>query len=166
MLGYYQKPELTAEVIDGDGFFHTGDIGELINGGFLKITDRKKEVFKTAGGKYVAPQLLENKFKESVFIEQIMVIGENQRFPAALVVPAFPHLKDWCASRNLFFTSNEEMITNSEVKEKIFAEINRYNSSFGHWEQVKKIELLPKEWSIDGGEFKLKKLNCFLKSGR
>jgi long-chain acyl-CoA synthetase len=152
MKGYYKHPEATAEVIDADGFFHTGDIGELTATGFLRITDRKKEVFKTAGGKYVAPQTLENKFKESKYIEQIIVIGENRRFPAALIVPSFEALQEWCKRKELTCTSREEMIKNPQVIDKFQREINFYNKEFGHWEQVKKFTLLPKEWSIDGGE--------------
>lgn len=152
MKGYYKHPEATAEVIDNEGFFHTGDIGELTPTGFLRITDRKKEVFKTAGGKYVAPQTLENKFKESKYIEQIIVIGENRRFPAALIVPSFEALLDWCKRKELSCTSREEMIKNTLVIDKFQREIDYYNKEFGHWEQVKKFALLPKEWSIDGGE--------------
>ncbi len=152
MKGYYNRPDLTAEVIDQDGFFYTGDIGEMVDGKYLRITDRKKEMFKTAGGKYIAPQTLENKYKESLFIEQVMVLGENERFPSALIVPAFPALKDWCAKMNIPFFSNVEIIKNKQVIDKIQSEIDRYNQNFGHWEQVKKFELLPTEWSIEGGE--------------
>ena len=152
MKGYYNHPDLTAEAIDTDGFFHTGDIGELVDGTYLRITDRKKEIFKTAGGKYVAPQALENKFKESIFIEQVMVFGENRKFPAAFIVPAFDVLKGWCADKNITYTTSTEMIKNPAVIAKYQREIERYNASFGQWERVKKFELLPKEWSIDGGE--------------
>jgi len=152
MKGYYNHPDLTAEAIDTDGFFHTGDIGELVDGTYLRITDRKKEIFKTAGGKYVAPQALENKFKESIFIEQVMVFGENRKFPAAFIVPAFDVLKGWCADKNITYTTSTEMIKNPAVITKYQREIERYNASFGQWERVKKFELLPKEWSIDGGE--------------
>lgn len=152
MKGYYKRPDLTAQVIDEDGFFHTGDIGELVDGKFLRITDRKKEIFKTAGGKYIAPQMLENKYRESPLIEQIMVIGENRRFPSALIVPSFPTLKEWCNNMDIPYTSNVEMIKNPKVIDKFGQEIERFNQEFGHWEQVKRIELLPKEWSIEGGE--------------
>ena len=152
MKGYYKRPDLTAEVIDADGFFHTGDIGEMVDGEYLRITDRKKEIFKTAGGKYVAPQILENKFKESVLIEQVMIIGENRRFPSALIVPCFASLETWCNRKGIAYTNSADMIKNEQVKEKIKREVDRYNTEFGHWEQVKKFELLPKEWSIDGGE--------------
>ncbi|OCX50960.1 AMP-dependent synthetase [Mucilaginibacter sp. PPCGB 2223] len=152
MKGYYNRPDATAEVIDTDGFFHTGDIGVLLDGKYLCITDRKKEIFKTAGGKYVAPQTLENKFKESPLIEQIIVIGENQRFPAALILPAFDALKDWCTKKGIAYTTREEIITNPQVIAKYQREIDRYNVNFGHWEQVKKFELVADEWSIAGGE--------------
>lgn len=152
MKGYYNRPDLSAEVIDKDGFFHTGDIGEIVDGQYLRITDRKKEIFKTAGGKYIAPQMLENKFKESTFIEQVMVIGENQRFPAALVLPSFPTLQKWCEKMEIPYTTNQEMVKDQRIIDKIWSEIERYNEDFGNWEKVKKIELLPIDWSIDGGE--------------
>ena len=151
MKGYYNKPELTDEAIDKDGFFHTGDIGELTNG-YLKITDRKKEMFKTAGGKYVAPQMIENKIKEAPLIEQIMVLGENRKFPAALVVPNFETLKGWCKVKGIEYGSNETVIENKEVQEKFHRLIDESNKEFGKWEQIKQFALLPKEWSIDGGE--------------
>ncbi|WP_411273658.1 AMP-dependent synthetase/ligase [Daejeonella sp.] len=152
MKGYYNRPDLSAEVIDKDGFFHTGDIGEIVDGQYLRITDRKKEIFKTAGGKYIAPQMLENKFKESIFIEQVMVIGENERFPAALVLPSFATLEKWCEKRDIPYTTNQEMVKDQRVIDKIWSEIEKYNEDFGNWEKVKKIDLLPAEWTIDGGE--------------
>ncbi len=150
--GYYQNETATAEAIDSEGYLHTGDIGELDEDGFLRITDRKKEMFKTAGGKYVAPQALENKYMESTFIAQVMVIGENRRFPAALIVPAFDVLENWCKIKGIAFDSKEEVVKKSAVIDKYQREINRLNQNFGHWEQVKKFILLPKEWSIDAGE--------------
>lgn len=152
MKGYYLRDDLTAENIDQDGWFHTGDIGEMINGKFLKITDRKKEIFKTAGGKYVAPQMLENRYKESPLIEQVMVLGENRKFPAALIVPTFPALKAWCEHKGITYTTNEEMIKNEQVLEKYNQIIIQLGAEFGKWEQVKRFALLPKEFSIDGGE--------------
>lgn len=152
MKGYYNRPDLTAEAIDADGWFHTGDIGELVDGKFLRITDRKKEMFKTAGGKYVAPQMLENKYKESIFIEQIMVLGENRKFPSALIVPNFETLKTWASRKGISFTNNEEIIKNEQVLAKYNEVIEAANVGFGKWEQVKRFALLPKEWSIDGGE--------------
>jgi long-chain acyl-CoA synthetase len=151
MKGYYNKPELTNEAIDSEGWFHTGDIGEL-NDGYLKITDRKKEMFKTAGGKYVAPQIVENKIKEAPLVEQIMVVGENRKFPSALIVPNFEALKSWCKVKGIEFTNNETIINNEDVKVKFQKIIDEANKEFGKWEQVKQFALLPKEWSIDGGE--------------
>lgn len=152
MKGYYKRNDLTAETIDEEGYFHTGDIGELIQGTYLRITDRKKEIFKTAGGKYVAPQVLENKLKESIFIEQVMVLGENERFPSALIVPSFLHLKDWCSLHDIPDDTNAELIKREEVIDKIQKEVDKCNEHFGHWEQIKRIQLLPDEWSIEGGE--------------
>ena len=153
MKGYYNRPDLSAEVIDKDGFFHTGDIGEIVDGQYLRITDRKKEIFKTAGGKYIAPQMLENKFKESTFIEQVMVIGENERFPAALVLPSFATLQKWCDRKEIPYSTNQEMLRDPRIIGKIWSEIETFNQEFGSWERVKKIELLALEWSIEGGEF-------------
>ncbi len=150
--GYYKNEAATAEAIDNEGYFHTGDIGELDAEGFLRITDRKKEMFKTAGGKYVAPQALENKYMESTFIAQVMVVGENRKFPGALIVPAFDVLENWCKIKGIPFDSRETVIQKPEVIEKYQREISRLNQDFGHWEQVKKFALLPKEWTIDAGE--------------
>lgn len=152
MLGYYNRPDLTKEVIDEDGWFHTGDIGKMINGEFLKITDRKKEIFKTSGGKYIAPQVMENKFKESRFIEQIIVIGENQKHPAALVVPEFVFLEEWCKRKNIDHSSTAKMAGTQQVIDRIWREIETYNQEFGNYERVKKIEVLPQSWSVDTGE--------------
>lgn len=151
MQGYYNRPDLTAEVIK-DGWFHTGDIGEFDDEGFLRITDRKKEMFKTSGGKYIAPQPMENTFKQSRFIEQIMVIGDGQKFPAALVVPSFEFLRGWCERKNIPYTSDEEIIQNEKVIARIDREINEINQQFGNWEQVKKFELMPRLWTIEDGE--------------
>lgn len=150
--GYYKNKDATREAFDENGYFRTGDIGELTPDGFLKITDRKKEMFKTAGGKYISPQVLENKFMESTLIAQVMVVGENQRFPAALIVPAFEELEKWTKRRGIPFESRENVIKNPQVLEKYQNEIDRLNSEFGQWEKVKKFELLANEWTIDGGE--------------
>jgi long-chain acyl-CoA synthetase len=153
MLGYYKKPEKTKEVFTEDGWFMTGDIGEIDSDGFLKITDRKKEMFKTSGGKYIAPQQMENKFKESRFIEQIMVIGEGRKHPAAIVVPAFDFIKEWCKRKNVNCgKTNEEIITNPKVIDRIAKDIDRYNKDFGKWEQIKKFELVPHQWTVESGE--------------
>ena len=152
MQGYYKEPELTRETIDADGWLHTGDIGEINSEGFLRITDRKKEIFKTSGGKYVAPQVLENRLKASRFIEQAMVIGENRKFPAALIVPDFAFLKDYCALKNIPFESREQVIKDQRVRDRIFREVKEANAEIGQWEQVKKIALLPAELTIDAGD--------------
>lgn len=151
MMGYYNEPELTREVLDTDGWFHTGDIGELREG-FLYITDRKKEMFKTSGGKYVAPQPIENQLKASRFIEQVMIIGENRKFPAALIVPSFAFLKDYCALKGIPFNGPAEVVKEKRIVDRVFEEVKKVNAGLGHWEQVKKIVLLPAEWTIDGGE--------------
>ena len=152
MLGYYNHPDLTKEAIDADGWFHTGDIGVIEDGRFLKITDRKKEIFKTSGGKYITPQQIENKLKESRFIEQAMVIGENEKFPAAFIVPAFAFVKEWCAKHNIAYTTNIEMVKNPQVIDRLMKEVDHTNKDLAHYEQIKKIELLPAEWSIERGE--------------
>jgi long-chain acyl-CoA synthetase len=151
MMGYYHRPELTSEVLDGEGWLHTGDVGTF-DGIFLKITDRKKEIFKTSGGKYIAPQQIENRMRESKFIAQIMVIGENRKFPAALIVPAFPTVADYFNQRGLELRSNREMVADRQVNALIESEIRRLNEHFGHYAQVKKFVLLSEEWSLAGGE--------------
>jgi long-chain acyl-CoA synthetase len=152
MMGYYKRPDLTAECIDNENWFHTGDIGTWVEGNFLKITDRKKEIFKTSGGKYVAPQPIENKMKESPFIEQMMVVGPERKFTAALIVPAFANLKTWCEKNGVPHQSNDEMISNPRVQEHYKSIVEKFNVQFNHIEQVKKFELLNAEWTIDGGE--------------
>ena len=151
MMGYFKDETLTNEVII-DGFFHTGDIGEIDSDGFLKITDRKKEMFKTSGGKYIAPQLLENAMKQSRFVEQIMVIGDGQKMPAAFIQPNFDFVKEWAVLHNEHIgTTFQEICDNEKVQSRIFKEIKLVNKNFGNWEQIKRIELTPDIWSIDGG---------------
>ena len=152
MLGYYKNEEATKNVFTEDGWFKTGDIGTMIEGSFLKITGRKKETFKTSGGKYVAPQLLENKMKESSFIEQIMVIGEGEKHPSAIVQPSFDYLKEWCKRKEIPYTSDQEMIKVERIHNRIMKEVNHYNEGFARYEQVKKIILAPTIWGIDTGE--------------
>ena len=152
MMGYYKRPDLTAECIDKDGFFHTGDIGIWVENRFLKITDRKKEIFKTSGGKYVAPQPIENKMKESDFIEQMMVVGAEQKFAAALIVPSFPKLQEWAKHHGLTADSIHGILRDPRVIELYKGIVEEYNRLFNHVEQVKKFELLDREWTIDGGE--------------
>ncbi len=151
MMGYYKRPDLTAEAIK-DGWYATGDIGTMVNHKFLKITDRKKELFKTSGGKYVAPLPVENKLKESPFIEQVMLVGAEKKFVGALIVPAFSNLRDWCQKHHLPDLSNEEMIRQPKVIVLYKDLIESFNKYFNHIEQVKKFELLPHEWTIDTGE--------------
>ena len=153
MMGYYKLQDKTDEVIK-DGWFHTGDIGEFVEGKFLKITDRKKEIFKTSGGKYIAPQAMENKFKESRFIEQIIVIGESQKFPSALIVPNFEFVKEWGKRKDLNVDSatNDEIASNQKVIDRINREVEAFNKEYGSWEQLKCVELLTSEMSIEGGE--------------
>ena len=154
MMGYYNNEDATKEVFDADGWLKTGDIGEFIEGKFLKITDRKKEIFKTSGGKYIVPQAIENSLKESRFIEQAMVIGENQKFPAAFIVPDYAFLRAWAKRHELSFEgqSNEQIIADPTVYKRIFEEIEKVNANLGNWEQLKKIKLLPDLFSIEGNE--------------
>ena len=151
MVGYYKNPELTAEVMTGD-YFHTGDIGEIDSDGFLKITDRKKEMFKTSGGKYVAPQLLENALKQSLFIEQVMVIGDGEKMPAAFIQPSFDYVKEWAKLKGIDIgNSLESLCSNQKVIDRIQREVDFYNEKFGQWEKIKRFELTPEVWSIDSG---------------
>lgn len=153
MLGYYKREDATAEVIDADGWFHTGDIGMLFENRFLKITDRKKEIFKTSGGKYIAPQQLENKLKGSRFIEQSMIIGENQKFPAAIIVPSFVFLKDWAKYKGYKLPeSKEEIIRDPKVIARLNVSIEKINKELAQYEKIKKIILLPNEWTVVSGE--------------
>ncbi len=152
MKGYYKNEELTREVIDEDGWFHTGDIGQFIDGRFLKITDRKKEIFKNSGGKYIAPQAIENKFKESFFIENIMVIGENQKFTSALVAPNFRFLHDYCAKKGLHYRDNQELVRKPEIISRYQKEVNEINKTLAAHEQIKRFRLICDEWSTGAGE--------------
>lgn len=151
MQGYYKNPEATHETIEPDGWLHTGDIGMIVDG-FLKITDRKKELFKTSGGKYIAPQYVENLIKASLYIEQVMVVGAEKKFPGALIVPTFANLQEWCKLHNISVSSNEEMIKHPKVIQKIQEEVDKANGNLAQFEKVKKFVLLPKEWTIDSGE--------------
>lgn len=151
MMGYYKRPDLTAETII-DGWLHTGDIGIFEDGKYLKITDRKKELFKTSGGKYVAPQPIENKMKESPFVEQMMIVGAEQKFVGALIVPSLPNLKEWMQHKGINFTTIEDAVNNPKVLDLYRELIDSFNKFFNHVEQVKKFELLPHEWTIDSGE--------------
>lgn len=149
MIGYYKDKEKTDEVLK-NGYFHTGDIGEIDSDGFLKITDRKKEMFKTSGGKYIAPQIIENTMKQSRFIEQIMVIGEGQRMPAALIQPNFEFIEEWAQRKHINIgKTTSEISKNEEVIKRIQEEIDFHNEKFGKWEKIKKFELTPEVWSIE-----------------
>ncbi|MCW3461998.1 AMP-dependent synthetase/ligase [Chitinophaga nivalis] len=150
-IGYYKRPDLTKEAIT-DGWFHTGDIGVMIDNKFLKITDRKKELFKTSGGKFVAPQPIENKFKESPYIEQLMVVGEDRKFTAALIVPAFNNLRNWAQKNGITADTNEVLLKKPEVIDLYKQAVEKYNQFFNHIEQVKRFVLLPHEWTVDAGE--------------
>jgi long-chain acyl-CoA synthetase len=166
MMGYYKNDEATKEVFDADGWFCTGDIGEFQEGKFLRITDRKKEIFKTSGGKYIVPQAMENRLKQSRFIEQAMVIGEGEKFPAVLIVPNFAFVKEWAKRHetNLDASSNAEIITQEILIKRVQEELNEINKEYGSWEQLKQFKLLPNEFTIEGGEltptlkFKRKKI--------
>jgi long-chain acyl-CoA synthetase len=151
MIGYYKRPDLTAEVLH-DGWFSTGDIGTMVDGTYLKITDRKKELFKTSGGKYVAPLAIEGKLTESIYIEQIMIVGSEQKFVGALIVPSFSNLKEWCRQHGITYTTDEEMIRNPQVIDMFKELVETFNKYFNHVEQVKRFELLPCEWSVNTGE--------------
>ncbi len=164
MIGYYKEPDKTKEAVNEEGWFHTGDIGEIDSQGFLKITDRKKEMFKTSGGKYVAPQIIENTMKQSRFIEQIMVIGEGEKMPAAFIQPNFEFVENWAQRKNIDIgTTKEDLINNPEVVKRIRDEVDFYNEKFGHWEKIKKFELTPEVWSIEDDQLtptmKLKRRN-------
>lgn len=152
MLGYYKNPEATAEVMDSEGWFHTGDVGTFIEGRFLKITDRKKEIFKTSSGKYIAPLMIENKIKECRFVEQSMVVGENQKFASAIIVPSFINFREYCKDNKLPWTTNDEMSKHEELKRLINDHVKLMNKSLAPYEQLKRVSILNKEWSIEGGE--------------
>ena len=167
MVGYYKEPKLTEEAIDSDGWFHTGDIGTFINDKYLKITDRKKEIFKISSGKYIAPQVIENKLKESMFIDQVMVIGENQKFASALITPDFQFLHKWASDENILFRDNEELISNTLVFARYQKEVSEMNLSLSDHEKIKRFRLIPDEWTSQTGELsptlKLKRKVLYLK---
>jgi len=152
MMGYYNRPDRTAEAIDADGWFHTGDIGELIDGKYLRITDRKKEIFKTSGGKFIAPQVVENKLKESPFIENILVVGEHRNYPSALIVPNFEYLRSWCRTKGFDYTTDSMMISQDFVINRIQRDVTLLNLSLDHPSQIRKFTLMDKEWTVQTGE--------------
>lgn len=152
MLGYYKEPELTREVIDAEGWFHTGDTGIIEPKGQLRLIGRKKAIFKTSNGKYVNPEQIEGKFKESPFIDNMIVVGENQKFASALIVPDFSHLKSWCEIKGHQYTTNEEMVKNPVIRKRIQKEIDHFNKFFGDTEQLKKFDIIDFEWTVQTGE--------------
>jgi long-chain acyl-CoA synthetase len=165
MLGYYKDAEKTADVINKEGYFHTGDIGEIGDYNILKITDRKKEIFKLSTGKYIAPQVVENRFKESAFIEQIMVVGEGEKFAASIICPSFEFLHGWCFTHNITYRDNKDLIQIPEVIERFQQEVDKINKGLGQYRQIKKFELTCQEWLTDTGELSptLKVKRKFLK---
>jgi long-chain acyl-CoA synthetase len=152
MLGYFKEPELTKNAIDEDGFFHTGDIGKMIDGKYLKITDRKKEIFKLSNGKYIAPQMIENKLKESFFIEQAMVVGENEKFASAIIVPNFQYIEKWCEQKGIKVSGKVEIVANPEVGKAIQDEVKEINKTLGTAEEIKRFRLVAEEWTPETGE--------------
>ncbi len=151
MMGYFKDEEKTNEAIK-DGYFHTGDIGEIDSEGFLKITDRKKEMFKTSGGKYIAPQLIENAMKQSRFIGEIMVVGDGEKMPGAFIQPDFDFVKKWAKKKGIKVSSNEELVKNEAIIKRFNEEVEEINKKFGHWEQIKRFELTADSWTVDGGQ--------------
>ncbi len=152
MTGYYKEPGLTREAIDEDGWFHTGDVGTMVDNKYLKITDRKKEIFKLSSGKYIAPQVIENKLKESFFIQQVMVVGENEKFASALISPNFPFLHEWASRHEIKFRDNDELINRKDVSDRLQKEVNEVNKSLGEHEKIKRIRLVKDEWATSTGE--------------
>jgi long-chain acyl-CoA synthetase len=152
MKGYYNAPELTAEVMDADGWFHTGDLGQIEPEGQLRITGRKKEMFKTAFGKYIVPTLIENKFAEHPIIDNILVVGENKQFAAALIVPEFGDLRSWCTREGIPYTTNEEMIAHPQVLARFKQIVDRYNKFFGESEKIARFKLIGYPWTVESGE--------------
>lgn len=152
MMGYYKNPEATAETIDADGWLHTGDVGTFIDNKFLKITDRKKELFKTSAGKYISPVAIENKLKECKFIEQCMVIGEGQKFASAIIIPNVLNFKEHCKTKGIEWLGNEEMIKSDEINKLINDHIKEINKTHAPYEQLKRCKLIGGQWSVESGE--------------
>jgi long-chain acyl-CoA synthetase len=152
MKGYYKNPQATAEVIDQDGWFHTGDIGTFIDGRFLKITDRKKEIFKSSSGKYISPVAIENKLKESKYVDQCMIVGEGQKFVSALIVPNFANFSDYCEQHKLICEGKETMMDHPELKNLIAEHVKKINKDLAAFEQIKRYQLVDTSWTVEGGE--------------
>ena len=151
MMGYYNQPELTREVIDEEGWMHTGDLGEINEYGQVRITGRLKNLFKTSLGKYINPDVIEGKFTESGFIENIVVVGENQKYAGAIIIPDFTFLKTWCQKHEIKFTTPQEMLNNKDVKARFAVEVKKINENFGDTEKIKRYELIADEWSVTNG---------------
>jgi long-chain acyl-CoA synthetase len=152
MKGYFKEAEMTAEVINDDGWFHTGDIGKLEPKGHLRITGRKKEIFKTSLGKYISPAQIENKFTESPFIDAIIVVGEHQKYAAALIVPDFEHLRMWCHTEGIKYTTKDEMVKEKVIRERFKKEVDHFNTFFGATEKIMRFNIMDSEWSVESGE--------------
>lgn len=152
MIGYYKDPEYTKQVIDSEGWFHTGDIGTMVEGKYLKITDRKKEIFKLSTGKYIAPQVIENKLRESTYIDNCIVIGANEKFASAIIVPDFDTLHFWCAKHKIHFETNDEIVTYPEVLKRIQREVDAINSGLAEHEKIHRIRIVSDAWSPQTGE--------------
>ncbi|MBL7933754.1 MAG: AMP-binding protein, partial [Bacteroidia bacterium] len=152
MMGYYKNPEATAEAIDKDGWFHTGDVGQIVDGKFLKITDRKKEIFKTSSGKYISPVAIENKLKECKFIEQCIVVGEFEKFVSALIIPSMSRFKEYCAANSIEWKGHEEMFHHEALKKIITDHVKKVNASLAPFEQLKRQQLINDSWTVEGGE--------------
>lgn len=167
MLGYYKDPAATSEVIDSEGFMHTGDIGTLVDGKYLKITDRKKEIFKLSAGKYVAPQVIENMLKESSYIENCIVIGENQKFASAIIIPNMERIHFWAAKHNITYTDNDQLVQNPKVLAKIHSEVEEVNSRLAPHENIKREKVILGEWTTANNmlsqTLKLKRANIHKK---
>jgi len=153
MIGYYKNPEMTKTVFDKDGWFKTGDIGCIEDGKFLKVTDRKKEIFKLSNGKYIAPQVIENKFKESIFIDQVMVVGEHEKFAGAIISPNFQYFKEWCEAKQIDYTTTDKLIQLPEVQSIIDNEVKEYNKQLNSHERILRYKIVPDEWTPGTGEF-------------
>ena len=152
MMGYYKNEEATKEVLTADGWFHTGDIGKFVDGKYLKITDRKKEIFKTSSGKYIASLVCENMLEQCRIVEQCMVIVEGEKFASSIIVPNFEYVKEWCSKNNIEFGSNEKIIENDVLKKELNQFVREMNKSLAPYEQVKRQAMLSQGWTIEGGE--------------
>jgi long-chain acyl-CoA synthetase len=152
MIGYYNDPDMTKSVFNEEGFFLTGDIGYIDEEGYLMVTDRKKEIFKLSNGKFIAPQLIENAFKESSVIDQIMVVGEHEKFASALISPNFKFFEDWRSANKISFSDPEELIRLPVIKSYLSSEVDKINKKLKPAERINRFQLVPDEWSQTSGE--------------